>query len=191
MNFKNALVLPFIAGMLAGCASGGATINSKAMEAGAEPLKRVLVYYNAKSEYFSGRLYSSFVAATQRRIESCGVAVTTLEFDPLELDMRGKFTRAVEKADPDAVLVFLRDGANLVQSGGGISGTFYFNAEIKDKQRAKKLWMGRINYRSLTANLFTNDADSGEVFAAQFVSKLATDRVFSACPADVITPAAT
>jgi hypothetical protein len=186
MRSLSLLTLAFVAA-LAGCASGGAQINSRATMEGGAKVKRLFIFYNAKSPHFTGSLYTSFITTTQRRIESCGVNVTTLEFDALELDMRKKVTDAIEQANPDAVLLLVRNGGNLVTGSGGVSGNLYFDSEATDKQRAKSLWKARIDYRMLTQNMFANDTQSGERFAAQFVSRLATDQFITGCPADVVT----
>lgn len=174
--------------ILAGCAAGGAQFNSRTFETGAEPLKEVLIFFNAKSPHFTGTLYTTFVAATQRRIESCGVKVSVLEYDPLELDMKAKFTKAVEQSNADAVLFFVRNGGNLVTGSGGVSGNLYFDSEASDKKRSKTIWKARIDYRTLTQNMFTDDKQSGEKFAIQFVAKLAADRLIAGCPAELTSP---
>ncbi len=174
--------------LLTGCASGGAVINSQAVETTSKPVTRVLVFVNAKSQHFTGTLYSTFVEATQRRIESCGVSVTVLEFDPLEIDMRAKFDNTLKEVRPDAVIWFSRDGGNLLIGDGGVSGNLYFNASMTDGRGEKAIWRARINYSTLTQNMFINDRQSGERFAGQFVSRLASDRLITKCPAEVVDP---
>jgi hypothetical protein len=174
--------------ILVGCASGGAQINSRTFQTDSEPIKRVLIYFNAKSQHFTGTLYTTFIGATQRRLESCGVAVTVLEFDSLDLDMRAKFAKTIDQANPDVVITFIRNGGNLVTGSGGVSGNLYFDAEASDKKKTKTLWKARVDYRTLTSNLFADDKQSGERFAAQFVSRIAADHLVAGCPADVATP---
>jgi hypothetical protein len=176
------------AALVAGCASGGAKFNSQTNMADAAPIKRVLVYYNAKSAHFSGTLYSTFVTETRRRLETCGLTVTTLEFDPLDLDMRKKISTALDRANADAMVTVVRNGGNLVTGSGGVSGNLYFDVEAIGRRDAKKLWKARIDYRTLTANMFTDDKQSGERFAAQFVARMATDGVVQGCPADTANP---
>jgi carbon monoxide dehydrogenase subunit G len=187
MNFRSILALTCTT-ILVGCAMGGAKFNSRTSEAGTEPFKDVLMFFNAKSQHFTGTLYTNFVAATQRRIESCGVKVSVLEFDPLELDMRAKLTKTVEQSNVDAVLFFVRNGGNLVTGTGGVSGNLYFDTEVSDKKRTKTIWKARIDYRTLTQNMFSDDKLSAEKFAAQFVSKLASDGMIAGCPIAVTTP---
>ena len=174
--------------VLVGCASGGAHINSRTFESGSGAVKRALVFFNAKSPHFTETLYTTFVAATQRLIESCGVAVTVLEFDPLEIDMRTKFTRTVAQANPDTVITFVRNGGNLVSGSGGVSGSLYFDAQATERKSSKILWKARVDYRTLTPNVFVDDKQSGERFASQFVSRLAADRLFTSCPAEIASP---
>lgn len=182
-------MLTFVSAIsLVGCAAGGAQFNSRTLDSGREPIKRMVVLVNAKSSHFSGNLYKSFVAGTQTRLESCNLAVSVLEFDPLELDMKEKYTKLIERDNPDAILSFLRSGGNLTTGSGGVSGHFYFDAEASDPKTSKTLWKARIDYRALTKNLFTDDQQSGERFALQFVSRLAKDQLISGCPNEVITP---
>ena len=174
--------------MLMGCASGGAQINSRTVEPRNDPIQKVLVFFNAKSPHFTGALYTTFVAATRRRLESCGLTVSSLEFDPLEIDMKAKFAKAMAQANPDAVLLFVRNGGNLVTGSGGVSGSLYFDVEARDTKKAAPLWKARIDYRTLTQNMFTDDTQSAERFALQFTSRLAPDRLSSNCPAERVTP---
>jgi hypothetical protein len=187
MSFRPALLVACTT-ILAGCAAGGAQFNSRTYETGTQPLKDVLIYFNAKSPHFTGALYTNFIAATQRGIESCGVRVSVLEYDSLELDMKAKFIKAVEQGSADAILFFVRNGGNLVTGSGGVSGNLYFDAEASDKKRSKTIWKARIDYRTLTQNMFTDDKQSGEKFAVQFVSKLASDRLIVGCPAEITSP---
>src|SRR5215510_13948992 len=175
---------------MAGCASGGAQINSRPAAEGTEPIKRIVMYYNAKSPHFAGTLYTAFVSSTQRRLESCGLTVTTLEYDPLELDMKQKIAQTLQKSDPNAVVTVVRNGGNLVTGSGGVSGDLYFNAEAFDKLRSKSLWKARINYHMITKNMFADDTQSGERFAAQLVARMAADRLVTGCPPEVATPKA-
>lgn len=190
MRFDNSLRLLVCAAFVAGCASGGAKFNSQTHMAGSAPIKRVLVYYHAKSPHFTGALYASFVTNTRRRLESCGLAVTSLEFDPLELDMKKKIATTLERSNPDAMVKVVRNGGNLVTGSGGVSGNLYFDVEALAKRDAKTLWKARIDYRTLTANMFADDMQSGERFAAQFVARMAADGLIQGCPADVVTPKA-
>jgi hypothetical protein len=171
--------------LVAACASGGAQINSRTNMDGAGPIKRVLVFYNAKSTHFTGALYTNFVSATQRRLESCGLSVTYLEFDPLELEMRKKLTTSIERFAPDAVITIVRSGGNLVSGSGGVSGNLYFDASAVNRQNTKTLWKARIDYRTLSQNPFVDDKQSGEKFAAQFVARMAADRLIADCPPDL------
>jgi hypothetical protein len=190
MRFHRSLLVSAGAAFLAGCASGGAKFNSQTDMSGSPRIQRVLVYYNAKSAHFSGTLYSTFVAGTQRRLESCGVSVTTLEFDPLDLDMRKKIATTLERSKPDAMLTVVRNGGNLTTGSGGTSGSLYFDVEATSKRDSKKLWKARIDYRVLTANLFADDNQSGERFAAQFVARMAADGLVQGCPTEVVNPKA-
>jgi len=148
------------------------------------------MYYNAKSPHFAGTLYTAFVSSTQRRLESCGLTVTTLEYDPLDLDMKQKIAQTLQKSDPNAVVTVVRNGGNLVTGSGGVSGDLYFNAEAFDKLRSKSLWKARINYHMITKNMFADDTQSGERFAAQLVARMAADRLVTGCPPEVATPKA-
>src|SRR5262245_14703440 len=175
---------------LAGCVApgGGAQISSRGEMEGIEPIKRLLIYYNAKSPHFTGTLYTAFVTSTQRRLESCGMTVTTLEFDPVDVDMKKKIAQTIMRAEPNAIVTVVRDGGNLVTGSGGTSGDLYFNAEAFDKQRSKNLWKARISYHMFTKNIFVDDKQSGERFAAQLVSRMAGDKLVTGCPPDVVTP---
>lgn len=188
MSYRTTALAWVAAAVLAGCASGGAQINSRATEAGLQPAKRLVLFLNAKSTHFTGALYTSFVGATQRKLQSCGVSVTTVEFDPMDLDMRQKLAQTLERVDPDTLLFFVRNGGNLVSGSGGVSGSLYFDTEASDKKKSKTLWKARIDYRILTRNLFADDNQSGERFASQYVARLAADKLVVGCPADVVTP---
>jgi hypothetical protein len=174
--------------VLTGCASGGAVINSQTVETTSKPVTRALMFVNAKSPHFTGALYSTFVESTRRRIESCGVSLAVLEFDPLEIDMREKFDSTLRAVRPDAIIWFSRDGGNLLIGDGGVSGNLYFNASMTDGRGERTIWKARVNYSTLTQNMFINDRQSGERFAGQFVSRLAADRLITKCPADVVDP---
>ena len=172
--------------ILVGCASGGIQFNSQTFDSGAAPAKNMVIYFNAKSPHFTGTLYATFVAATQRRIESCSVKVSAIEFDPLDLDMQGKLNKLVEQSNADVMLSFLRDGGNLLLGPDGVSGSHYFNVDTKGKNQVNTIWKARIDFKTLTGSLFANDKLSGERFAKQFVSKLASDRVIGGCPPEVV-----
>jgi hypothetical protein len=176
---------------LVGCAIGGAQIHSSAFDAGGAPIRRLVVVFNARSPHFTDALYAAFVSSTQRRLESCGINVTVLEFDPRdprELEMRWQLAQRGGQADPDAVLTFNRNGGKLVTGLGGTSGNLYFDAEATDSSFRESLWRARIDFRLLTRNVFADDKLSGERFAAQFVSRLAGDSLITGCPPDIVAP---
>jgi hypothetical protein len=173
---------------LGGCASGGAEFNSKTDMAGVAPPKRLFVYLNVKSQAFNDRIDAGFAETTQAQLQACGITVTMMQFDPMSMDMKKAFTDAAVAFHPDAVVMMSRDGGNLTTGNGGVSGQLYFNAKGFSADATKTLWTARINYRTLSSNMYVDDHLSGERFGKQFVSRMAQDGFVSGCPANVVHP---
>jgi hypothetical protein len=191
MFHTKTLALASAAALLTGCASGGAKFNSRADLTDVGPIKRLVVYLNVKSSYFSGAVNDSFVASTRRRLEACGVSTSVVEYDSLELDMKKKLADQLAAVQPDAVVFITRDGGNLTNSGyGNVAGQLYFDVKALDKDGKKTFWTARINYYTTVNNMFVDYAKSGERFGAQFVSRMAQDGIVHDCPKDVANPEA-
>lgn len=184
---RTGVSLAFVS-LLAGCASGNAAFNSRTGDPASVPIGRVLVYFNVQSPVFTGSLNSGFVSGTKKQLESCGLQVTTLEFDPLELDMKRRFALLLLQTTPDAVLTLGRRGGRVTSGSGGTSGTLNFEAKLAEAKTNKTLWQAGIAYRTLTNNGFTDDSASGERFASQLVARLASDKAISGCPQALVAP---
>ena len=183
---RKTIALASLAALLGGCASGHATFNTKTEMDGVGPVKKLLVYLNVKSEAFDGDLRTSFIAATRTRLQSCGVTVSVLEYDPLEFDMKKKALDTATAFGPDASLFMVRDGGNLTRGTGGIHGQLYFNLQAFEKLQGKKIWTARLSYQTLSQNMYVDNSKSGDRFGAEFVSQMARDHFIDGCPADVV-----
>ena len=186
--FRKTIALAGLAALLGGCASGHASFNTRTQMDGVGPVKRLFVYLNVKSEAFDGDLRTSFIASTRAKLESCGVTVSVLEFDPLEFDMKKKTMDSVAAFGPDASLFMVRDGGNLTRGTGGVHGQLYYNLQAVDKTSGKQVWTARLSYQTLSQNMYVDNTKSGERFGAELVSQMARDHFIAGCPDVVVNP---
>ena len=186
--FRKTIAQTSLVALLAGCASGHATFNTRSQMDGIAPIKKLLIYLNVKSNAFDGDLRTSFVATTRTRLESCGVSVSILEYDPLELDMKKKAMDTAAAFGPDASLFMVRDGGNLTNGPGGTVGQLYFDLKAYEKVGNKQIWAARTSYQAVLHNMYVDDKLSGARFGGELVAQMAKDNFVQGCPPDVVNP---
>ena len=172
-----------IASLLAGCASGSAQFNTRSYERTAEPVKRLVFNAIVRSSDFDGPLHDAFVQEVRDRIASCGIIVTTLVNTGTDAEMKRKAGQAIRENQAELLLTILRQGSNLVRGAGGRRGSIYFETKAWDTRTNKLAWQAKIDY-----HVGAENEASGARFASQFVSRLATDKVITGCPANVVSP---
>jgi hypothetical protein len=185
---RKTIALASLAALLGGCASGHATFNTRSQMDGIAPVKKLLVYLNVKSAAFDGGLRTSFIDTTKTKVESCGIAVSIVEYDPLELDMKKKAMETAAAFDPDASMFMVRDGGNLTNGSGGTYGQLYFDLKAYEKTSSKQIWAARTSYQTLIHNMYIDDKLSGARFGGELVAQMAKDNFIQGCPPDVVNP---
>lgn len=185
---RKTIALASLAALLAGCASGHATFNSRSQMEGMPPIKKLFIYLDVKTAAFDGDLRTSFIDTTKTRLEACGVSVSVLEYDPLEMDMKKKAMDSSVAFGPDASMFMVRDGGNLTRGTGGTFGQLYFNLRAFDKTSNRQIWAARTSYQTLIHNMYVDDKLSGERFGGELVAQMAKDNFIQGCPPEVVNP---
>jgi hypothetical protein len=89
-------------------------------------------WFQYQKPHFTDTLYSSFIAATKRRLESCNITFTLLEFNKLDLDMNSKIAKSVNWVNPDAVVPFIYVSGNPTVGRSYTKGYLNFGVEAID-----------------------------------------------------------
>lgn len=180
MNLKPFFII-FVLTYLTGCASGGGTFTSKVNSENIVPMKKIILLSNAKSEYFNESLNSGFENSFTNYLRSCEIDLLIHQYDKMDLDFTENLNHKKAKFSPDGLLVMKSNGGNIVNGSGGISGTLYFDLLLSDEKSKENIWVSRLGYKFLTANMFSDDALSGERLGRQLYERLITDKVLKGC----------
>lgn len=171
-----------LAGLLGGCASGGATFNSKVNAEGVERINRIFVLSNAESKYFNDGLRKGFHSGLSSNLEKCDIELKVLPYDEMDLNFSKTFESAVDEFRPDALMLMKRSGGNVSVGNGGNSGTLYFDLQMQDMRDDRTIWVSKMGFSFLTGNMFTNDIASGENLGVELFERLRTDEILAYCP---------
>lgn len=87
-RYTNYLICVFIAIAIVGCASGRTQSESKLQVANIKPIKSILIYEKLESHYFNSQLRKGISDSLINSLAACGVTVSYLPHDPLELNMQ-------------------------------------------------------------------------------------------------------
>ncbi|HEX7026645.1 MAG TPA: hypothetical protein VF268_05345 [Gammaproteobacteria bacterium] len=166
---------------LGGCASGGATFSSKINAENMIPIKKLFFLTNAKNKYFNETLNAGFETSLKQNLDTCGVDALIYQYDKMDLDFKANLKKSMDEYAPDALMTMRSNGGNVVTGSGGNSGTLYFDLHIVDAQTQKVIWISRLGYRFLTANMFSSDRASGERLGDELYNRLVTDGILQGC----------
>lgn len=183
MKIKKHILLMASMVYLSGCASGGGAFSSKVNSENIIPIKKVFFLTDAKNQYFNATLNAGFESSLRENLSSCGIDLSILQVDRLDLDFDKTLKNSMESYVPDAFLVMRSDGGNVVTTtgGGGDSGTLYFNLGMNNYATKKAIWVSRLGYNFLTNNMFSSDKDSGALLGDQLYNRLVVDKVIPDC----------
>ena len=188
MNIKNNIFLIKIIICLSGCASGGGAFSTKVIPENIIQIKKIFFLTDAKNQYFNAALNSGFESSLKQNLSSCGIDLSILQLDKVDLDFNKTLKNKMESYAPDVVLTIRSDGGSVTTGSGGDSGTLYFNLGLSNYLTKKPIWASRLGYGFLTNNIFSSDKESGVLLGDQLYNRLVVDKVLPNCTPKVKKP---
>lgn len=181
------LVAVFVA-LLTGCAGSPPVFNSKPDLEGASRVDRLFVFANVKNKAFTDDVYAGFEPAMKRGLALCNVKSELLHFDAMDVDPKATLAGAIEKFQPDAVLIIRPAGGDVAIGQYGTTGDLIYDFIVSDVKAKKDTWRAKSSFRVLSRNMYADEQGYGRTFADGIVKQLRTDGVLQ-CP--VAQPKAT
>lgn len=163
--------------VLASCASGGVTANSKVQVAQMPRLGKTMILLNLESRNFNPELIAGIKDSLRTSYAACGIVAQAFSRDPLDLTPQETLRKAMSDFQPDSVLSATRTGGQVLIGEGGNNANFDVMLRYSTVSPRAEFWTAKADFRVLTANLFTNDRKTGEKIGGQLFELMKRDGV--------------
>lgn len=104
-----------------------------------------------------------------------------LHFDAMDVDPKATLTQAMERFQPDAVLVIRPAGGDVAIGQDGTTGDLIYDFIVSDVKAKKDTWRAKSSFHVLSRNMYADEQGYGRTFADGIVKELRTVGVLP-CP---------